>query len=49
MVDDLAYDAKSKRIYVTGSDFVDVFNKKMLTTTNKSDKSRALSVPRPQF
>ena len=28
MVDDLAYDAKSKRIYVTGSDFVDVFQQK---------------------
>ena len=28
MVDDLAYDAKSKRIYVTGSDFVDVFHQK---------------------
>jgi DNA-binding beta-propeller fold protein YncE len=26
MVDDMAYDAKSKRIYVTGSDFVDVFH-----------------------
>jgi DNA-binding beta-propeller fold protein YncE len=28
MVDDMAYDAKSKRIYVTGSDFVDVFQQK---------------------
>jgi DNA-binding beta-propeller fold protein YncE len=28
MVDDLAYDAKSKRIYVTGSDFVDIFQQK---------------------
>jgi DNA-binding beta-propeller fold protein YncE len=28
MVDDMAYDAKSKRIYVTGSDFVDVFHQK---------------------
>src|SRR6266404_4076254 len=28
MVDDLAYDAKSKQIYVTGSDFVDVFHQK---------------------
>ncbi len=28
MVDDMAYDAKSKRIYVTGTDFVDVFQQK---------------------
>jgi DNA-binding beta-propeller fold protein YncE len=28
MVDDMAYDAKSKRIYVTGSDFVKVFQQK---------------------
>ncbi|HEV2522240.1 MAG TPA: hypothetical protein VGT24_07640 [Candidatus Acidoferrales bacterium] len=28
MVDDMAYDAKSKRIYVTGSDFIDVFHQK---------------------
>jgi DNA-binding beta-propeller fold protein YncE len=28
MVDDMAYDAKSKRIYVTGSDFVRVFEQK---------------------
>ena len=28
MVDDMAYDAKSKRIYVTGSDFIDVFQQK---------------------
>src|ERR1700730_8752885 len=28
MVDDMAYDAKSKRIYVTGSDFVNVFQQK---------------------
>jgi transcriptional regulatory protein LevR len=28
MVDDMAYDAKSKRIYVTGSDFINVFQQK---------------------
>ena len=28
MVDDMAYDAKSKRIYLTGSDFIDVFQQK---------------------
>ena len=28
MVEDLAYDAKSKRIYVTGSDFINVFQQK---------------------
>jgi DNA-binding beta-propeller fold protein YncE len=28
MVDDMVYDAKSKRIYVTGSDFVDIFQQK---------------------
>jgi DNA-binding beta-propeller fold protein YncE len=28
MVDDLAYDAKSKRIYLTGTDFIDVFQQK---------------------
>ena len=28
MVDDMAYDPKSKRIYVTGSDFIDVFQQK---------------------
>jgi DNA-binding beta-propeller fold protein YncE len=28
MVDDMAYDSKSKRIYVTGSDFIDVFQQK---------------------
>ena len=28
MVDDMAFDAKSKRIYVTGTDFVDVFQEK---------------------
>jgi hypothetical protein len=28
MVDDMAYDANSKRIYVTGSDFIYVFQQK---------------------
>ena len=28
MVDDMAYDPKSKRIYLTGSDFIDVFQQK---------------------
>jgi DNA-binding beta-propeller fold protein YncE len=28
MVDDMAYDSKSKRIYLTGSDFIDVFQQK---------------------
>jgi DNA-binding beta-propeller fold protein YncE len=28
MVDDMAYDVKSKRIYLTGSDFIDVFQQK---------------------
>jgi DNA-binding beta-propeller fold protein YncE len=28
MVDDMAFDAKSKRIYVTGTDFIDVFQEK---------------------
>jgi DNA-binding beta-propeller fold protein YncE len=28
MVDDMAYDAKSKRIYLTGSDFINVFQQK---------------------
>jgi DNA-binding beta-propeller fold protein YncE len=28
MVDDMAYDAKSKRIYLTGSDFIDVYQQK---------------------
>src|ERR1700686_2845211 len=28
MVDDMAYDAKQKRIYVAGDQFVDVFNQK---------------------
>jgi DNA-binding beta-propeller fold protein YncE len=28
LVDDIAYDAKSKRIYVSGSDFIDVFQQK---------------------
>jgi hypothetical protein len=28
MVDDMAYDANTKRIYLTGSDFIDVFQQK---------------------
>jgi len=38
--DDMAYDSASKRIYVSGSGFVDVITRKMLTITIKSGMLR---------